>query len=93
MSSNGAKESTGSPPTVRVRIAVAVNGAGKWNAYGYSGCSDKDKAGVALECLDEGELAEAVHFVEADVPLPVSQTVEGQVAGQDLVPRESEADA
>lgn len=79
MPTDGAEGSTGSPRTVRVRIAVAVNAAGKWNVYGCSGSSDKEMVDMALEFLDEGELDEVVHFVEADVPLPVNQTVAGEV--------------
>jgi hypothetical protein len=80
MSSNGAEGSTGSPRTVRVRIAVAVNERGEWCCAGWTGGKDEDHTRSALETSEyHGGTLEAIHFVEADVPLPVSQTVEGEV--------------
>lgn len=67
--------------TVRVRIAVAVDASGKWHSSA-SGCgegnSDEERAEWAQEFLDSN-LPQAVYFVEADVPIPEPQTIEGEV--------------
>lgn len=52
--------------TVRVRIAVAVDKDGDWRAWG-----DVEEVVVFG--------GEALHWVEADIPLPQPQTVEGEV--------------
>lgn len=57
--------------TVRVRIAVAVNSAGGWAANSYRDVEGKRKKGRETECV--------THFVEADIPLPTSVTVKGEV--------------
>lgn len=67
--------------TVRVRIAVAVNEKGEWSSAGWHKCEDKYLASSALEGLDGfNGTAEAVHLVVADVPKPVSSTIQGEVA-------------
>lgn len=63
-----------SGPTVRVRIAVAVNEKGEWNAAGSNVYGDKDARAYALEGLWESA-GEAVHFIEATLPLPLPQSV------------------
>ncbi len=60
--------------TVRVRIAVVVRPDGLWDASGRSGQSDADN--VTDVGIDDNEVA---HFIEANVPLPTSVTVEGEV--------------
>lgn len=71
------------PKTVRVRIAVAVDCDGH---YAASGCHCEDNAhdfGDEFEnlesCLGYAQHPRHVVWVEADVPLPVTQTVEGEV--------------
>jgi hypothetical protein len=68
--------------TVRVRIALAVDSKGRWSACGWVGDSgrldDEEYAGHAQESLDSG-LDQLVHFIEADVPLPTSETIQGEV--------------
>lgn len=60
--------------TVRVRILVAVDEAGKWTSAGYAGDTDA-KDWIMLDDLGE---TIAYRWVEADVPLPeVDITVEG----------------
>lgn len=66
------------PKTVRVRIAVAVNEHGHWNASGYFKWNKGEARETALEGLDEPG-AETIHYVEADVPIPAPQTIEGTV--------------
>jgi hypothetical protein len=68
--------------TIRVRIVVQVNDRGQWCAAGYHGMTDKSQIEVVQDWYThEGPLAtnEVIHFVEADVPVPVSLVVEGQV--------------
>lgn len=71
--------------TVRVRIAVAVNSAGEWAAGGYT---EQTEAGLtvsnrefaedcAIETLDSA--GHSIHWIEANIPLPTSVTVEGEV--------------
>lgn len=67
--------------TVRVRIAVAVNNAGEWATAGESyrnghAISDEMASGEAIQDL---RTPGRVHFVEANIPLPTSVTVEGEV--------------
>jgi hypothetical protein len=61
--------------TVRVRIAVAVNAKGEWDACGCSSMSDEDMANEVL-CEDSA----GVVFVTADVPVPEPREVEGEVS-------------
>lgn len=74
------KESEGdvSGPTVRVRIAVAVDGKGKWSSHGYSGAQKIDLEEV-LSFIDTDDPNVVLHYVEADVPIPGTTTVEGSV--------------
>lgn len=62
--------------TVRVRIAVSVDPDGVWNSCGWSEGSDADKSGLAFE---EQAYGGALHWVEADVPIPEPTTIEGEV--------------
>ncbi len=65
--------------TVRVRIAVALGADGQWNSCGWSGdaATDDEKAGLALDPMEDAIVG--IHWVEADIPLPTSVTVEGEV--------------
>lgn len=65
--------------TVRVRIAVVVDEKGRYNSAGWNNCDDNYLRASAVESF-EPEGMEAVYFIEADVPLPESKTVEGTVA-------------
>ena len=68
-------------PTVRVRVAVAVSELGEYNTRGWSGGDDREKAAGDLAEWTDGARID-VHFIEADVPLPVvpeSVTIEGEV--------------
>ena len=67
------------PKTIRVRAAVAVDEHGHYMFAGWSGGTDKDMAQNAREFFERAEGNECVHFVVADVPLPESVTVEGEV--------------
>jgi len=67
--------------TVRVRIAVAVDPQGNWNAAGWKvhGHQPEEREFLfcALEGLDSSE--ESCFWVEADLPIPEIQTVQGEV--------------
>jgi hypothetical protein len=69
---------------VRIRIPVVVGTAGAWAASGWCregqrvGEHDGDGLGVALDMFD-GEEPYRVVYVEADVPLPDSPIVSGEV--------------
>lgn len=73
---------------VRVRIAVAVDEDGYYVAKGWGSAEDEELHEEALADLDPGTSnpAEpvAVHFIEADVPLPTPAeplTIPGVVEG------------
>lgn len=71
--------------SVRVRIAVLVNQAGEWIAYGKCGESDAVALSFNNECAgwSPEEARERVYFVEATLELPTLDapaTVEGSVA-------------
>jgi len=64
--------------TVKVRIAVAVDAKGDWNAVGYSGArSDADKMDLCVETLDSGE---ARYWLEAELGVPEIPTVAAEVS-------------
>ena len=62
--------------TVRVRIAVAVQADGQWNAAGFSDAADVVKRSIAMEPLAECEVV----WIEADVPLPSEAVIQGDVS-------------
>lgn len=65
-------------PTVRVRIAVAVDANGSWTANGWLDGPDN---AVIAECISHVGRRPAVCWIEADVPLPLApQTIRGQVS-------------
>ena len=64
--------------TVKVRIAVAVDARGNWNACGFSAArSDKDKMDSCVEMLDDGE---ARYWLEAELAIPETPTIQADVA-------------
>lgn len=65
--------------SVKVRIAVAVNGAGKWYACGWHGAKEVEVRDVVLDGLMPEVKPEHIVWVEADVPLPEARTVKGRV--------------
>jgi hypothetical protein len=65
------------PKTVRVRFPVAINSKGEWAAFGLWHYNDAQmKGSVFVDDMSEGEI---FHYIEADVPLPVAETIEGKV--------------
>ena len=68
--------------TVKVRIAVAVDPDGNWNAYGWT-----DADGVAMELALEGVASgEARYWVTAELPVPPAPEVAGAVEACDDAP-------
>lgn len=62
-------------PTKRVRILVAIDSEGKWTSAGYDYGNGNDPHDWIM--LDDLGPHMSYHWVEADVPLPVSTTIEG----------------
>lgn len=65
-----------SAPTVRVRIAVAVDQESDWNATGWSGADDDAAMGDAVDTVGSGE---ARYWVTVDLPIPQAVEVAGNV--------------
>lgn len=62
--------------TVRVRIAVAVNSDGEW--YAKSGSKYEEEV-MAMDAMDSINNPSITYFVEADIPVPEAQVIEGRV--------------
>lgn len=65
--------------TRRVRILVAIDADGSWVSYGDGGADDSD----CRQYIDEEDLGHhrAYHWIEADVPIPASLTIEAEGRG------------
>ena len=64
--------------TVRVRVAVCVDEQGRWDAIVWPNAHDSDTANAAAKTEDvRGR--KATFYVEADIPIHESVTVEGEV--------------
>lgn len=64
------------PRTVRVRIALAVDEYGEWVARGVS---EYENAMLWANGAMIGSRSHANYWIEADVPVPVVTTVQGEV--------------
>lgn len=67
-----------SPKTIRVRIAVGLKGD-IWHAWGSWASDDSCSKRFVREDAGDAFAPTAWAFVEADIPLPESVTVEGTV--------------
>ena len=61
---------------LKIRIALAINADGEWRAFGEIDYTqdemlDRAKIGVSHPL--------AIHWIEADVPLPQPQTIKGKI--------------
>jgi hypothetical protein len=66
--------------TRKVRIALAIDSSGRYIGYGRDEWNDKENGGEAVELLENSSsLSIICHFIEAEVPIPQSLTVEGIV--------------
>jgi len=63
-------------PTVRVRIAVAVDPDGDWNSCGWKGGGDENAMEICTESIGSGE---ARYWLEADLPVPEIATIQAAV--------------
>lgn len=52
---------------VKVRVAVAVDPTGHWNATGWRGAKDGQMMELAVETVEDGE---ARYFLEAELEVP-----------------------
>lgn len=66
--------------TIKVRIAVAVNETGNWDAYGRDCHSDITAINQVL-CQMPANKHNGIYFVEADLPVPTAETYQGEVVG------------
>ena len=66
--------------TVRVRAAVAIDREGSWFVYGD--WRDEDKSNMEVAIRDLNRIPVTTCFVEFDATLPVSKTIEGEVASE-----------
>lgn len=66
------------PKTVRVRVAVIVDRTGRWYAAGYAGETDKEM----IESVESTETVGPVYFIEADLPVPMDETIQAAIVGQ-----------
>lgn len=64
------------PETVRVRIAVAVDPDGDWHSCGSRGVEEADAKSFAYEGTEQFPI---ISWIEADIPIPKPQTIEGEV--------------
>jgi hypothetical protein len=63
--------------TIRVRIAVAIDSGGEWNANGWGGAGEPyspDAMAMARECVGADA---AVYWIEADLPVPPRASRDG----------------
>lgn len=65
--------------TVKVRIAVAVDADGDWNACGGSGMDDGEAMDIAIDVVGNGE---ARYWLTAELPVPEPQEIEATVEPQ-----------
>ncbi len=66
---------------VKVRVAVAVNGAGCWYAIGWSGETDDDEIIKVVTGNVGYDPLVSVSIVTADLPIPEPAEVEATVEG------------
>lgn len=64
------------PKTVTVRIAVAIDPYGGWNAVGASTIDDGAAMDLAIDGVKAGE---ARYWVTATLPIPEAQEIAGKV--------------
>lgn len=65
--------------TVRIRIAVAVDQQGHWNASGWSGEYSPAKDAAIDSALEYCGSGAVLYWVEADLPIPEAVVVQGEV--------------
>lgn len=63
--------------TVKVKIAVAVDETGGWCAFGRGGWTEDETKSDAVEFLRSRGWSCVLHWIEADVPIPEPETIQG----------------
>jgi hypothetical protein len=61
---------------MKIRIAVAINEKGEWNACGWNGATDNEKMDIALDII-AGIAKE--FFVTAEIEPPKPEEITGTV--------------
>lgn len=74
------------PQTVTVRVAVAVDPAGKWCANGWHGAKDRELMDCSIDAVEDGE---ARYFLTVELPIP--QSVTKEVPASDVSVRRDES--
>jgi hypothetical protein len=59
--------------TIKIRIAIAINSAGQWYAYGEDRRSDEQLKRESLHYFDEDGPADQIYMAEVEVPLPAKK--------------------
>jgi hypothetical protein len=76
--------------TKRIRLAVAINQAGEWQACGGCDLEYQEAKLNALETLADGSHGRGsnliVYWLEADVPLAQANILQAEVKGHELEP-------
>jgi hypothetical protein len=62
--------------TIKVRVAVAIDPSGKWNALGWSGECDYV---IMRDCVEHLEEGEARYWLEAELPIPEVPVIGAEV--------------
>lgn len=65
--------------TVKVRIAVAVDPSGDWNACGCKGMEDGEMMALACDTVGGGE---ARYFLTAELPIPSPSEIPARVESE-----------
>lgn len=67
--------------TIKVRICVATNEAGNYEAAGCDAYDDDDLRGIVLDEFEKrnSQWQGKITWVEVDIPLPVETKVQGKV--------------
>ena len=68
--------------TVKVRIAVAVDRNGMWNACGWTGAKNEDMRKMAVDVVGAGD---RVFWLEAQLPIPEELVIRADVTEESNV--------
>jgi hypothetical protein len=74
--------------TVRVRVAVAVDTQGEWNAAGWSSGTEDERMEIACDNVQPGE---ARYWLEANLPLPEARNRGADMSTNQLAPVDASA--
>lgn len=67
--------------TKKIKIAIAINELGNWGSCGDSNLSEKTIVCYAKENILDGDGENIMtYFVEVEVPVPVSLTINGKLS-------------